>query len=68
VKPDKRWRHPWQVVRLFRNGALIVCCSHRWELTAGWCADWRDRKYLFAGRDTDMDPYHDERRTPEGAA
>ncbi len=57
----KRWQHPFQVVRMFRNGALIVCCSHRWEVTAGWCSDLRD---ALSG-DWPDGTYHDVRATPE---
>lgn len=36
-KTAKAWRHPWQVVRLSR-GAVIVNCSHRFEVAAYWHA------------------------------
>jgi hypothetical protein len=59
---DRRWKHPWQVVRFFPNGAAIVCCSHRWEVTAGWCADWRDFLDLLVRPRSGA--YYDERRNP----
>jgi len=49
------WRHPWQVVRCLRNHAVVAVCSHRFEVTAGWCARLRF--------DTDR-WHHDVRRTP----
>jgi hypothetical protein len=38
---DRKWGCPWQVVRLFHNGAVVVNCSHRWEITAYWQASLR---------------------------
>jgi hypothetical protein len=63
MRTERRWKHPWQVVRLFHNGALIVMCSHRWELTAGWCSDLRDARLLFKAGARRC--YHDERATPK---
>lgn len=56
---DRRWRHPWQVVR-FGHGVTVVCCSHRWEVTAGWCADRRDFWNVFRP----SGGWFDERRNP----
>ncbi len=52
----RRWAHPCQVVLVVGASELPVC-SHRWEVTAGWCAGWRD---LRCGP-TDFDIYHDVR-------
>jgi hypothetical protein len=57
--PDHRWRHPWQVFRFSRNGAVNVACSHRSEFTAGWCAEWRD---FLAGFNPRATTYHSVRR------
>jgi hypothetical protein len=57
-----RWKYRWQVVQYFPNGATIVRCSHRRELFADWCSDWRDRILLF--RDRHDRSYHDVRVTP----
>jgi hypothetical protein len=57
------WRHRWQVVRLFHNGAVIVNCSHRWEWTAYGHASLRQ----LLNRDTRLSVY-DLRRTPDRAA
>lgn len=54
-----RWKYPWQVVRLFRNGSIIVTCSHRWEATADACRLLRDR----VDRNSRV-VCHDTRRTP----
>jgi hypothetical protein len=59
----KSWRHPWQVVRMYYNGALIVCCSHRWQTSAIWCAIARER---FDSK-TAVTLDYDVRRTPEEA-
>jgi len=56
VSHSSAWRHRWQVVRLFSNGALIATCSHRWEWVAEWCSLLR--------RDRPGRYFHDYRRTP----
>lgn len=58
---DRRWRYPWQVVRLFHNGALIVVSSHRWACTAMVAAQIRD---AVAWRSWPPRAHHDVRRTP----
>lgn len=60
MSADRRWRHPWQVVRLLVNGAVVVNCSHRWELTAYWHASLRQ----ICSRNTRGSAF-DLRRTPE---
>lgn len=41
AKTAKAWQRPWQVIRLFRNGAVTVNCSHRFESFAYWHASLR---------------------------
>lgn len=41
MSADRRWRHRFQVIAHFRNGALLVCCSHRWLTTAWLCESRR---------------------------
>lgn len=50
----------WQVVRL-HQGAVTVCCTHRYEVIAGWCADWHNRQDPLAHVEYDI------RRAPEEA-
>jgi hypothetical protein len=56
----RKWRHPWLVVRCFTAGesvgAVVILCSHRYEVTADWCARRRD---LWARR---HDRYHHDLR------
>lgn len=59
-KTAKAWRHPWQVVRLFRNGSVIVVSGHRFEVTAYWHASVR---HVFRRNPREM--AYDVRRTPE---
>lgn len=59
---DRRWRHPWQVVRYFPNHAHIVRRSHRYEVGADWCQGFRNLLQASFCR-TDKS-YHDIRRTP----
>jgi hypothetical protein len=61
---DRRWRHPWQVVRC-TQGAVAPRCSHRWEVTAGWCSGLRDLPLVI---EYDRGFHHDVRRTPSRAA
>jgi len=56
-----RWRHPWQVIRLYGNGTFVVCCSHRWSWSADACASIRAVGLMF-GPDRIID--YDYRRTP----
>ena len=59
---DRRWRRPWQVVRFFPNGAVIVRCSHQRAVTAGWCSTWRAVLRPWWSRRPGA--YHDVRRNP----
>lgn len=65
---SRRWTHPWQVIRDFRDGSpVVVICSHRTERRASACAFWQDARALigsgFAPR-----WYADIRRTPQRPA
>jgi hypothetical protein len=55
----RNWRHPWQVVREFDNGVVMVVSSHRTKLIALLCAYARN---VFDRR---PDRACDVRLTPE---
>lgn len=58
---SRKWRHRYQVVRMFDNHARIVTCSHRFNWVAEWCSMLRwDRRRAAPGY------YHDVRLTPRG--
>lgn len=47
----------WRVVRQFTHLPDVICCSHRFELTAELCARWRTRR-----QPADLGIHYDARR------
>lgn len=61
---SRPWTHPWQVIRVFPDGATVAVCSHRTERRASICAGWQDARAMIG---TMFEPrwHADIRRTPQ---